>query len=115
MRVPWTARRSNQLVLKEINPEYPLERLMLKFQYSGHLIHRVDSLEKTLMLGNIDCRRRREQQKTRGLDGITDSVDVSLSKLRKMVRDRDTWAAVVHVVAESDMTKSLNNNKFGLI
>ena len=101
MRVPWTARRTNLSVLKEINPEYSLERRMLKLQYSGHLMHRVDSLEKPLMLGSIDCRRRREQQKTRWLDGITDSVDVSLRKLREMVRDRETWAVAVHVVAKS--------------
>ena len=101
MRVPWTASRANQSVVKEINPEYSLERWMLKLQYSGHLMHKVDSLEKPLMLGRIDCRRRREQQKTRWLDGITDSVDVSLSKLREMARYRETWAAVVHVVAKS--------------
>ena len=101
MRVPWTASRTNQSVVKEINPEYSLERWMLKLQYSGHLMHKVDSLEKPLMLGRIDCRRRREQQKTRWLDGITDSVDVSLSKLREMARYRETWAAVVHVVAKS--------------
>ena len=101
MRVPWTASRTNQSVVKEINPEYSLERWMLKLQYSGHLMHRVDSLEKPLMLGRIDCRRRREQQKTRWLDGITDSVDVSLSKLREMARYRETWAAAGHVVAKS--------------
>ena len=103
MRVPWTERRLNQSILKEINPECSMEQLMLnlKLQSFGHLMHKVDSLEKPLMLGRIDCRRRREQQKTRWLDGITDSVDVSLSKLREMARYRETWAAVVHVVAKS--------------
>ena len=113
LRVPWTARRSNQSILKEISPEFSMEGLMLKLrlQYFGHLMRRADLLEKTLMLGKTEGRRRRGRQRMRWLDGITNSTDMNLSKLQEIVQDRGAWHAAVHEVSKSGTGQHLNSNK----